>query len=593
MIATDHKLVTSPEELRATVEELQHVTAIGLDTETTDLDPYRGRLRLIQLASHDGVRIIDLHRFDGHDLKQGTALAPLRELLRAARPIKIAHNAKFDAKWIRHTLGVELGGLFDTLLASQLVSAGDPDERHGLEAVAARHLNERIDKAERLSDWSGELSQAQLEYAARDASVLPPLREKLIEKLKADALLKCAQLEFECVLPVAALELAGIYLDKDRWREQLAVVGKRRAELSTDLQELLAEESMQGTLFGGPSKVELNLDSHVQLTTALRRKGIDIQDSTRNWKLQPLAEKHEEIRKLLEYRTVQKALTSYGENILTEINPITGRVHANFHQIGAPSGRFACNSPNVQQVPHAIEYRRCFRAPAGRKLIICDYSQIELRILAEFSGDPAFIDAFNAGADLHRVTAGQVFGISPESVTREQRDFAKRLNFGVVYGIGAQRFSIMTGLAHSAAEGILRRYFATYPRLDSWLRDAAQRAVRERMARTASGRLVRFRFDSEDRQAVSATERFGKNTPIQGSSADILKRALRLLHDHLRDTSAFIVNIIHDEIVVEADTDEVEDIARKVEAAMCAAGEEYLKKVPVTVETEVAEEWVK
>ena len=355
--------------------------------------------------------------------------------------------------------------------------------------------------------------------------MLPPLREKLIEKLKADALFKCAQLEFECVLPVASLELAGIYLDKDRWREQLAVVGKRRAELSNDLQELLAEESTQGTLFGEPSRLELNLDSHLQLTAALRRKGIDIPDSTRNWKLQPLAEKHEEIRKLLEYRTVQKALTSYGENILAEINPITGRVHANFHQIGAPSGRFACNSPNVQQVPHSIEYRRCFRAPAGRKLIICDYSQIELRILAEFSGDSAFINAFNAGADLHRVTAGQVFGISPGSVTKEQRDFAKRLNFGVVYGIGAQRFSIMTGLSHSAAEDILRRYFSTYPRLDSWLREAAQRAVRERMARTASGRLVRFRFDSEDRQAVSATERFGKNTPIQGSSADILKRA--------------------------------------------------------------------
>jgi DNA polymerase I-like protein with 3'-5' exonuclease and polymerase domains len=356
---------------------------------------------------------------------------------------------------------------------------------------------------------------------------------------------------------------------------------------------MLAEESTQGTLFGGPSRIELNLDSHVQLMAALKRRGIDLPDSTRNWKLQPLAEKHPEIKTLLEYRTVQKALTSYGENILTEINPVTGRIHANFHQIGAPSGRFACNSPNVQQVPHSIEYRRCFRAPAGRKFIISDYSQIELRILAEFSDDRAFIDAFNAGADLHSVTAAQVFSVPEGSVTKEQRDFAKRLNFGVVYGIGAQRFSIMTGLSVSAAEDILRRYFATYRQLDGWLRDAAQRAVRERVARTASGRLVRFRFDAEDRQAVSATERFGKNTPIQGSSADILKRALRLLHDQLRDTTAFVVNIIHDEIVVEADSDEAEAIQQKVESAMCAAGEEYLKKIPVKVETEVAEEWVK
>lgn len=516
MIATDYKLITTAGELRAAVEDMRQHAVIGFDTETTSLDPYQGRLRLVQLAAPDGVRIIDLDRFADGDVKKSEALAPLRELLAAARPVKIAHNAKFDAKWIKHTLGVELGGLFDTLLASQIISAGDTDERHSLEAVASRYLNETVDKAEQLSDWSGELSEAQLEYAARDASVLPALREKQITKLKADALLKCAQLEFECVLPVASLELAGIYLDKERWREQLAVVEKKRAELAETLQDMLAEESMQGSLFGGPTRVDLNIDSHVQLTKALKRRGIEVPDGTRNWKLQPLAEKHIEIKTLLEYRTVQKALTSYGENILNEISPVTGRIHADFRQIGAPTGRFACTNPNIQQVPHSIEYRRCFRAPEGRKLIISDYSQIELRILADFTNDQGFVDAFNSGADLHKVTAAQVFNTPLESVTKVQRDFAKRLNFGVVYGIGAQRFSMMTGLTLTDAEDILRRYFATYRQLDTWLRDAAQRAVRERTARTASGRLARFRFDSEDRQAVSLAQRNGKNTPIQG-----------------------------------------------------------------------------
>jgi DNA polymerase-1 len=245
-------------------------------------------------------------------------------------------------------------------------------------------------------------------------------------------------------------------------------------------------------------------------------------------------------------------------------------------------------------VPHATEYRRCFSGyPAGRKLVIADYSQIELRILAEFSGDRGFIEAFNSGADLHRVTAAQVFNVSLDQVSREQRDFAKRLNFGVVYGIGAQRFSIMTGLSVPEAENVLRKYFATYRGLDSYLREAANRAVNERQARTASGRLVRFRYDANDRQQISMTQRNGKNTPIQGTSADILKRALRLLKDELRDTTARIVNIIHDEIVVEADADEANDIARKVERAMCTSGEEYLKTVPVKVETEIADEWVK
>ncbi|HEY0386788.1 MAG TPA: hypothetical protein VGC64_12280, partial [Pyrinomonadaceae bacterium] len=150
-----YTLITTAEDLRAAVAELARLPAIGFDTETTDLDPYSGRLRLVQLSAPDGVRIVDLNCFTSGDAKQSEELRPLRELLAAPRPVKIAHNAKFDAKWVKHKLGVELGGLFDTLLASQIISAGDQDERHGLEAVASRYLNESMDKAERLSDWAG------------------------------------------------------------------------------------------------------------------------------------------------------------------------------------------------------------------------------------------------------------------------------------------------------------------------------------------------------------------------------------------------------------------------------------------------------
>lgn len=597
MPSVNYKVIKTADELRKAVESLSAHPVIGLDTETTDLDPYTSRLRLIQLATPSAVHIIDLDAFANgshSELKQNEALEPLRRLLSAPRPIKIAHNAKFDAKFLKHNLGSDLGGLFDTLLASQLIGAGDIEERHGLDTVASRYLNESVDKTERLSNWNFELSEAQLEYAARDAAVLLPLRETLIERLKSDSLIKVAQLEFECVMPVADIELAGFYMHKDRWREQLAIVDKRRTQLAEELQVALAEESMQGSLFGGPQREDINLDSHQQLTLALQRLGIPVPESTRNWKLQPLAAQYPIIATLLEYRTVQKALTSYGENMIELINPATGRLHADFRQIGAPTGRFACTNPNIQQVPHAVEYRRCFSGhPAGRKLVIADYSQIELRILAEFSGDRGFIDAFNSGADLHKVTASQVFNVSLDQVTKDQRDFAKRLNFGVVYGIGAQRFSIMTGLGVPEAENVLRKYFATYRGLDTYLRDAANRAVSERQARTASGRLVRFRYDENDRQQISMTQRNGKNTPIQGTSADILKRALRLLSDELRTTSAKIVNIIHDEIVVEVDADQAEEIAQKVERAMCVAGEEYLETVPVKVEIEIADEWVK
>ena len=591
---TSYQLIQTPEELRKTIETLTSQPVVGLDTETTELDPYTSRLRLIQLATPDRVYLIDFDRFSDVDTRKSEALEPLRRLLAAPRPIKIAHNAKFDAKFIKHNLGIDLGGLFDTLLASQLVGAGDIEERHGLETVASRYLNELVDKSERLSNWNFELSAAQLEYAARDAAILLPLREKLIERLKSESLVRCAQLEFECVMPVVDLELAGFFMHKDRWLDQLGIVEKRREELAEQLQSVLAEESNQGSLFGGPQREDINLDSQQQLTKALNRLGIPVPESTRNWKLQPLAAQYPVIATLLEYRTVQKALTSYGTNMIEMINPVTKRLHADFRQIGAPTGRFACTNPNIQQVPHAVEYRRCFSGhPEGRKLVIADYSQIELRILAEFSGDRGFSNAFHSGADLHKVTASQVFNTTLDQVTKEQRDFAKRLNFGVVYGIGAQRFALMTGLSTSEAENVLRRYFGTYRELDSYLREAASRAVSERQARTASGRLVRFRYDENDRQQVSMTQRNGKNTPIQGTSADILKRALRLLKDDLSNTNAQIVNIIHDEIVVEADADEAEAIAARVERIMCEAGQEYLKTVPVKVETEIADEWVK
>jgi DNA polymerase-1 len=616
----EYRLVETPEELAAACERLAQHPEVGFDTETTSLSPFEGRVRLVQLAAPgEPVYVFDLDRFtgDGPDAarreraRNVESLAPLRRLLVATRPVKIGHNLKFDAKWASHYLGVELcgdfdsqaenkneverGGLFDTLLASQLISAGEQEDRHSLASVSERYLNQPVDKTQQVSNWGGTLSAAQLEYAARDAVLMLPLRLKLVEQLRANALTRTAQLEFECVMPLAAMELTGVYLDQDCWRVKLKGIEKQRNELHELLSEELAEEPAQQSLFG-PARADINLDSHVQLTRALKRvlpEGEEIPDSTRNWKLEPLALRFPVVRRILDYRTLQKTL-KFGETLLESINKETGRIHSHFHQIGAPTGRMSCTDPNIQQVPHAFDMRRCFRAPAGRKLVDADYSQIELRILADFTGDPGFVEAFRSGADLHRVTAAQVFNVKLEEVSKEQRDFAKRLNFGVVYGIGARRFALLTGLKESEAEDLLKRYFATYRGLDAWLRDAGFKAVRERTApRTVAGRLFRFNFDPEDRQASSLAQRNGKNAPIQGSSADIIKRAMRLLHDRLKGTEARVVNVVHDEVVVECPEEGAEEFARVVEETMCAAGEEYVKAVPIKVESAVTDEWVK
>ena len=586
------QIIRDADALKKACDEMKREEFLGFDTETTELDPYKGELRLVQLRNGKNTYVTDVRSFsENGGSRTDTDLAPLRDLLSSNRPIKIAHNAKFDSKWVRHHLGCEIGGIYDTYLASQLIAAGESDRRHGLADVSQFFLGTELDKSEQVSDWSAaELTPSQIEYAARDAAIMVGLREKMHERIVNDDLKEVAQIEFDCVMPIAEMELNGFYLDESRWREQLGKVRVAQEKVADELQDMLSAGVAQATLFG---RAEINLDSQSQVTDALINLGVPVPDTTRAWQLQPLAEKYPVVGKLLEYRAVQKSMTSFGENILEFIEPKTGRIHADFRQIGAPTGRFSCSNPNLQQIPHEEAYRRCFRAAEGRKLVIADYSQIELRILADFSNDQNFINAFVSGEDFHTTTASQVFGVKPEDVSPDQRSFAKRLNFGIVYGVGASRFGLMTGLSQSEAENTMRKYFGTFRGLDAYLRDAGQSVIRNRTARTASGRMLRLRFDESDRQQVSSARRYGVNMPIQGTSADILKLALRLLHDSIRGTSAKLVNIVHDEIIVECDAAEAEATADRLEKAMCAAGEQYVKKVPVKVDAKIADEWAK
>lgn len=586
------QLVSDAESLAKACSELDGEEFIGFDVETTDLDPYKGELRLVQLSNGKETKVVDVRAFgSGDELKTSKALRPLRDLLSSKKQTKIAHNAKFDTKWVRHHLGCDTENIYDTYLASVLIGSADGERRHGLADVVQFFLGRTLDKTEQVSDWgAAELTASQIEYAAKDAVIMREVRDRLHERIVTEGLEHVLKLENECVLPIAQMELNGIYLDETRWREQLAVVSKKQAAAAEELQGMLAAGVAQASLFGRP---EINLDSIDQVTSALQNLGVPVEGTTRAGALLPLADKYPVVAKLLEYRQMAKATQSFGENILGFIEPSTGRIHADFRQIGAPTGRFSCSNPNLQQIPHEAEYRRCFVAPKGRKLVVADYSQIELRILADISKDKAFIDAFRSGADFHAATAAQIFGIETDAVTPDQRSFAKRLNFGVVYGIGVQRFAKMTGLSESQAEDTLRRYFATYPRMDNWLRTQAKAVLTERTARTLTGRLARMRFNENDRAEVGAAQRYAKNMPIQGTSADILKRALRLLQDDIQGTSAKLVNIVHDEIIVETDASEAEETARKLEGSMLNAGREFLKDVPVKVDLSISDEWSK
>jgi DNA polymerase-1 len=584
MDAPDYQLITKSDELAPALAALWASPVIGLDTETTGLDAHSARVRLLQLGTPERSWIIDLFHFPAD------ALAPVKELLGAPHPVKVAHNAKFDAKFLLKHMGVRLGGIFDTYLASLLASAGNESDRHSLEAVVQRYLGIQLDKSAQVSDWSGELVGYQLDYAARDAAILLPLREKILERLDEFDLMVVAGIEFECVLPIAEMELAGFYLDAGRWRAQLERVRAAHREAADALQSELGRGASQMSLFDAPPQI--NLDSPQQVRDALARIGIEV-EGTSEWKLHKLAREHAVIRQLLEYRSLSKSLSSYGESMLDFIHPVTGRLHADFRQIGSPTGRITCSQPSLQQVPHSVEYRSCFRAPEGRKLVIADFSQIEMRILADFSRDRALTQAFHSGADLHRTTASQMLGVELESVTPAQREQAKSLNYGIVYGMGAEGLANRIDSSVQEAEVLIEKYFAAYPGVDRWLRDAAERAVKEGRSRTASGRLWVYNFDVFDRAQMAQMRRVGKNAPIQGTASDIFKRAMTLVYKGLQGKDAQIVNLIHDEIVVECAEAIAEDVAGIVEGAMAAAGREFLTRIPVIVEAVVSDAWLK
>ncbi len=578
-------IVRNSESLQSAVTKLSQQFYIGFDTETTGLDPHQARLRLMQLATSDESFIIDLFEFPPEELR------PVLDLLAANSPIKIAHNAKFDASFLQHHLHTKLGATFDTYLASLLISAGREGDRHSLEATTFRFLNLEMDKTSQLSDWSGELNETQLEYAALDAQVLLALREKMQAKLEDLALTEVAQLEFDCVNPVAAMQLSGIFLDAECWRAQVAETQAEYNEVAAKLRKELSVGLPQMSLFEEATS-SINLDSPAQIKDALNRLGFEV-DSTSEWRLHNLAAENPVIELLLNYRGLSKSLSSYGLSLLDYINPVSGRIHPNFRQIGTPTGRMGCSSPGLHQVPNEKKYRQCFRAPAGRKLVIADFSQIEMRILAEFSGDEALLTAFNSGADLHRSTYSQMLGTPLDEVTSVQRSQAKGLNFGLVYGMGAEGLANKINCSVPEAEKLIEKYFAAYPGVARWLNEAANTAVNERQSRTASGRLWKFSFDVKDRSQLGAIKRVGKNAPIQGTGSDLFKRAMILIDAALQDFDAQIVHCIHDEFVVECSEKIADEISEIVSAQMVTAGKEYLPRVPVVAEAKVADVWIK
>lgn len=576
-----YTLITDADELSKVAVALGDAEVVGADIETTGLSPRESKVRLLQLATPDEIFILDL--FAVKDIE------PLRGALEDG-PVKVLHNAKFDYAFLFRQYGVRLAPLFDTMLAAQLLSGGDHEGRsYSLEAVARQYLDEEMDKSAQLEDWSGELSGRQLAYAAKDAGILLPLQERLKSALEAEKLKLVGRIEFGAVGPLAEMELAGIKLDVVKWRELEIVVRERRDLAAERLESFFPEPEGMLPLEGlGPS---LNLNSPKQIMDAFKLLGVELTD-TKVWTLMKV--EHPAAKALLNYRELQKKLGTYLETYPRYIDENTGRIHASFLQCRVPTGRLACTNPNVQQIPNEDEFRSCFVAEDGNTLVISDYSQIELRILAEVSEDPEFVRAFNEGEDLHKLTASTMYSIPMESVTKDQRSDAKRINFGLMYGRGAKSLSAQLGTDEARGRKLIAEYFANYPKVQQLLHETADRATKERTLRTLAGRVRKFRDpDDMGRQDRGALRREAMNYPIQGASADIAKLALIYINKALRGTDARLINSIHDEFVIECPEEIAADVSGKVKQAMTLAGEKLLRKVPVEVEVMASKAWRK
>jgi DNA polymerase-1 len=562
-------LINSAAGLEMVATALADSPLVALDLETTGLNPRSDRIRLLSVATGTNGGSALVYLVDCF------AVNPSPLFDRLTQKELVIHHAAFDLAFLASRGFTPAGKVHDTMLSSQLLTAGTWDSNE-LAACCERHLGRALDKTEQRSDWSGALTGDQLTYAALDVQVLAPLLRAIEKQIRELGLLEAASIERRCLPALVWMGSKGIAFDVEACRILAA-------HAEADLQRILGEldtlapkvpNSLDG--FAG-----WNWDSTVQVKQVLGLLGFML-GSTADDALatvdHPLADL------LRQHRAAAKRVTSYGRNLLEHVAP-DGRVYPSWRQIGASSGRMACSNPNMQQLPRG-EYRRCVVAPPGRVLIKADYSQIELRIAAKVSGDMSLLQAYQRGEDLHTLTARNVLGIN--EVTKQHRQLAKALNFGLLYGMGAKGFRQYAksqyglNLTDKEAAQYREAFFRSYPGLTTWHRRVKSRTTNE--TRTLVGRRLLLDDKTPDPLRL--------NTPIQGAGADGLKLALALLWERRGQVpGAFPVLAVHDEIVVEAAQDQAGAVAAWLKTAMAEAMTPMLEPVPVEVEVRISRTW--
>jgi DNA polymerase-1 len=581
----DYRTLFEAAELDALIADLEGAELIAVDTETTSLDPMQAELVGISICTQPGTAV---YIPVGHDypdrpeqLDRQEVLTRLKPLLENPQPPKVGQHIKYDMN-VLSRYGVAVRGVaFDTMLESYVLNS--TGSRHDMDSLALKYLGRRTIHYEDITGKGAKqisFSQVRIEdatpYAAEDADITLQLHRQLWPQLEKESRLAAVLQDIEIpLIPVLArMEQRGVLIDGDLLYRQSREMAKQMQKLEEEAHEA-AEQPFN---LGSPKQLQQILFEKLGLPVI--RKTPKGQPSTAEDVLQELAVDYELPSLILEHRSLSKLKSTYTDKLPEQINPHTGRVHTSYHQAVAATGRLSSSDPNLQNIPIRTplgrRIREAFVAPDGFLIMACDYSQIELRIMAHLSGDAGLLKAFHEGVDVHRATAGEVFGVDYDAVDSDQRRAAKAINFGLMYGMSAFGLARQLNIGRTEAQAYMDTYFMRYPGVRQFMDETREQARENGYVETLFGRrlyLPDIRAGNPQRR--QAAERAAINAPMQGTAADIIKRAMIRVDEWLQaeQPGAHLIMQVHDELVFEVRESAADKVRDRVSDMMSGAAE--------------------
>lgn len=598
---SQYETVLTQESFSAWLEKLKAAPLIAFDTETDSLDYMVANLVGLSFATEEGVAAYVPVAHDYLDapeqLDRDWVLEQLKPLLEDSNVAKVGQNLKYDAS-ILARYDIEMQGIkHDTMLASYVYNS--VGGKHDMDSLALRFLQHSCMSFESIAGKGKNqltFNQIDLEeaspYAAEDADVTLRLHNRIYSNLEQDEKLNhiYQDIEMPLVPVLSRIERTGVIIDD-------MLLGAQSQEIAVRLDELEQKAyELAGDKFNLSSPKQLQAILFEKMGLPVLKKTPSGAPSTNEEVLQDLALDYPLPKVILEYRGLAKLKSTYTDKLPKMINPTTGRVHTSYHQAVTATGRFSSTDPNLQNIPIRNEegrrIRQAFVAPHGWKILAVDYSQIELRIMAHLSGDQALLDAFSQGKDIHSATAAEVMGVDIEQVSSEQRRRAKAVNFGLIYGMSAFGLAKQLGIPRGEAQGYMDKYFERYPGVMQYMEDTRSNAAEQGFVETLEGRRLHLpEIKSRNGMRRKAAERAAINAPMQGTAADIIKKAMLLVDEWIQaegDGKVKLLMQVHDELVFEVEESVLSEVESKVQKLMESAAD---LNVPLVAEAGHGDNW--